>query len=306
MTTEPDKEPDTMTGSAEGEDKAKEASGHTSEPGEAETTKPGGPAVSAGDSKPPESHEHENPATTHENDQSKEGLFGWSAVKWTALATIVIAVANLGYIYISRNQLRVMTGQIEEMRSDRRPWVYADISLAAPIEFDASGMRVALKFGLHNTGREPAKYVYPEWRIYSGRVTFDVLALQRTLCNEVRARDIGRNTPGTVLFPGQEFTYLITTTMTREIIDADHKAQAGTGITSKWLNTISPIIVGCITYRPTSGHQYQTGFIYEMWDKGTDTYALSGNLVFVMDEGRIPPERISLVPSLQGGAFYAD
>lgn len=297
MTTEPGKEPDTMTSGTESQEKANSPENNATD---------GLDAPSPCCDKPKEGGTDQEQIGA----QKRRALYGFpwlSVTAWTALATVVIAAATSIYTYVSIRQLGVIGDQIEEMRSDRRPWIYADISLAAPIEFDASGMRVTLKFGLHNTGREPARFVSPEWQIYSGRVTFDMLSMQKTLCEEIRARGIGRNTPGTTLFPGQEFTYLITTTMSRGIIDADLEAQAAAGTPSQWLNTISPVIVGCTTYRPVSGgQQYQTGFIFEMWDKGTDTYALSGNLIFVLDKGEIPAERISLVPSLQGGAFYAD
>ena len=65
----------------------------------------------------------------------------WSANFWMASATVAIAISTAIYTHYARNQWQVMSGQLQEMRAARQPWVGLEnnsLSVATSPDFGPS------------------------------------------------------------------------------------------------------------------------------------------------------------------------
>lgn len=195
----------------------------------------------------------------------------------------------------------------ELFEASQRPWIKADVTIAAPITFETDGMHLALKFDLRNTGHTPAMYAWPEWRIYSSRLLSPsaLIKKQSELCSEL-IRPNGQNTPGLTIFPGEEKSITIITTLPQSDIAADMAPFQDVKIAREH-PAISPVVLGCVDYQlPSRQEHHQTGFAFEIWDTGTSEMALSGPLVLVSKEP-IPINRLHLQPMLiQGLTFFSN
>jgi hypothetical protein len=79
-----------------------------------------------------------------------------NATWWIAAATFI--AAGVGFA-----QWWILSGTLDEMRDEQRPWVYADVSIGGPIFRNQSGgFTIPLTFIFHNTGHLPALYVSPD------------------------------------------------------------------------------------------------------------------------------------------------
>ena len=196
----------------------------------------------------------------------------------------------------------------DSFEATQRPWVKVDVAIGGPIKFESGNMYITLKFDLYNTGHTPARYTWPEWRIYSARINSpnDLIEKQSTLCADF-IRPNSQNTPGFTLFPDEKKTVLITAMMANPEMIADMEYYPRS--TYVKFPNVSPIILGCVDYQTASRQEHhQTGFAYEVWAAGPGEIEISGNFVPVpIDNETIPADRLSLNPmTVQGLTFFAN
>jgi hypothetical protein len=105
--------------------------------------------------------EHVPPAPRGETVLARATVFLAGATIILAGATIILALIAACQLKAMREQGTVMLGQLDEMRSDRRPWVSADISVGN-ITWDKAGAHISLQYEVKNTGHSPAMHVQAE------------------------------------------------------------------------------------------------------------------------------------------------
>jgi hypothetical protein len=150
---------------------------------------------------------------------------------------------------------KAMQGELNVLRADERPWVFAKVSLPwSPLVVKDDGAEIVLAFFLSNTGKAPARSVNIDGDLFYA--TGDSLQTESHLrsCDALRNRG---TLAGAALFPNQEDQRNHAFTM-----DAD-------GV-KNWRNgkSESPgalMVAGCIDYvsgADTTHHQ--TNFIYQL------------------------------------------
>jgi hypothetical protein len=94
-----------------------------------------------------------------------------SGLQWTALHSTDSNIAG---------QLTVMRGQLDEIRTERRPWVSIDtIEISEPLSFDSGkGASMRVNYVLRNTGKTPAVHV--KWR-----ANLFIVAMRKWLSEEI-------------------------------------------------------------------------------------------------------------------------
>jgi hypothetical protein len=106
------------------------------------------------------------------------------AVKWTAWATVAIAILTLAIVFVGiaqflifRKQLnemqattRVIDGQLKEMQADKRPWLDFDVKVVQPMTFDKRFAQLSIEIDVRNTGHSPAVEVMPLPKLLPVRV----------------------------------------------------------------------------------------------------------------------------------------
>ncbi len=136
-------------------------------------------------------------------------------------------------------------GQLEVLRSEQRPWVYADVVPYGPIVRNISGgYTIQVAFVVHNTGHLPAMYVWPA---AGGMVQPSVPQLiegQNIACRQRDAVPYRPGTNGNTIFPGQTLALpqgIGVDKATWDAVIALNKAVNSTGV--------SAAITGCIDYQ---------------------------------------------------------
>jgi hypothetical protein len=102
------------------------------------------------------------------------------------------------------DQVGVMRGQLDEMRSDRRPWVSVN-QFIGDITWDKDGFHIAVRTNIENTGKSPAFGVLLQQELFPIMGTPEIngpSARVRQISAEQRQRN--KNTPiGFPVFPGK-------------------------------------------------------------------------------------------------------
>jgi hypothetical protein len=87
---------------------------------------------------------------------------------WAAFGAALAAISSSRrdseeQVRAMRDQLQTMSGQLNEMHAEQRPWVSFDLknsSLASGlIFFDGNDPTITIRYHIHNTGKLPARYV---------------------------------------------------------------------------------------------------------------------------------------------------
>jgi hypothetical protein len=232
----------------------------------------------------------------------------------TAAATVAIAFLTWSLSQDSRrqadtanDQFNIMRGQLDEMRFEQRPWIYADIGPGGRISRDQSGgLTFPIAFKVHNTGHLPATYVSPDIDGYlsgEGGVvgSMAVRGRQRKRCGLQLQQPNASDQIGVTVFPGQSVllgaNIWITADKIGEVRELEHKI----GELSDFFPT--PWGAGCIRYRSPDGAFHQTGiaFIVSMGKPGKEgAYALP------IDPTSIDPQSLIIESWIEGGTAYAN
>lgn len=192
----------------------------------------------------------------------------------TAFSTFIIACFTLTLWWVTRKMWHVANGQLGEMKeslqlsrdifiAEQRPWISHDISVNSGFKWDEQGGTITLKFELKNTGRTPALNVCISGHIYPLSGEFpDPIDEQKNISNRDRELQAKSRRLGFTVFPGDRFPVYCTVHLTPPDIQKwRDRFKKSNGVEA---TTITPVIVGCITYTMLSSEQpyHQTGFIY--------------------------------------------
>lgn len=208
-------------------------------------------------------------------------------------ALVVIAVIA-ACIYGS--QLSVMRGQLHEMQTEQRPWVYADFGPNGKIYRNQSGgFSIPVAFALHNTGHLPAQFVAPivVAQVFGPGPLSRIVAAQKRICAEGIKK---RRSPGWgTVFPGQ--TVPVETA-------APISAQ-------EWRSHIMDgfvpgvFIYGCIIYQSAKGHFSSTGFAFSVERAQTNGVAAL-NQAFPSDPTEAPAKQLRFAGIPDGPVWRAN
>jgi hypothetical protein len=155
-------------------------------------------------------------------------------------------------------------GQLEVLRSEQRPWIYADVVPFGPIVRNISaGYTMQVAFVVHNTGHLPAMYV---WAAAGGMVQPSVSQLidgQNVACRQRDAVPYQAGTNGNTVFPGQ-------TLALPQGVEIDKATWDKVLTLNKAVRVPggSATITGCIDYQvPGDAKHHHTRFAYAVGQK---------------------------------------
>lgn len=218
--------------------------------------------------------------------------------------TAVIAVGGLVSAAIFGGQLYIMRGQLDEMRDEQRPWVYADIGIAGkPYRTQSNGVAFRIGFMVHNVGHLPAFYVSPDLESFLFGIDAQssegaIRPRQKKLCDTPLQQPAARDQLGGTVFPGQASPFSGIVSISEAEIES---------IKRKWSNSgLIPIIpwgVGCIRYKAPDGGNHQTGFAFSI---GMANPGQVGMRVLPLDPTTVDPSQLIIAPWVEGGTAYAN
>lgn len=251
-----------------------------------------------------------------EEEEHKAEINWWNPINWnwTAVATCVIAIFTILIWCVGINQwrtfqgqLNVLQGQLAEMQSEQRPWIYADIGPGGRIFSNQSGgLTFPVAFKFHNTGHLPAMYVSPDIDGYlsgEGGVvgSLTVRDRQRKRCGLPLQQPSASDQIGVTVFPGQSVLFGTGIGITADEIGEVRKLEQKMGMVSDFFP--SPWGTGCIRYRSPDGAFHQTGvaFTISMAKPGNE-----GTFVLSIDPTSIDPQNLIIQRWIEGGTAYAN
>jgi hypothetical protein len=155
-------------------------------------------------------------------------------------------------------------GQLEELRSEQRPGVYADVVPSGPIVRNiAGGYTIQVAFVVHNTGHLPAMYVWPA---AGGMVQPSVSQLvdgQNFACRQRDAVPYQIGTNGNTVFPGQTLTLPQGVGIDKATLDEVLTLNKAVRVPGA-----SATITGCIDYQvPGDAKHHHTRLAYNVGQK---------------------------------------
>jgi hypothetical protein len=176
-----------------------------------------------------------------------------------AVLTAVIAGATVWNVVVVQNTLPILRSQVDEMRDEQRPWVFAQvIGMSGKVARHADGMTVPLSFVLTNSGHLPASYVWVNLEPISLSLgVSEYASRERTVCNDVQIKN-----SGIAIFPN--FTappWSIATTLPNDKLEAAIAVARTPGVES--IN-IAPYVIACIKYKDPSGTYHHTPYVLKL------------------------------------------
>jgi len=166
-------------------------------------------------------------------------------------------------IATAKDQVKVMQGQLNEMKVEQRPWVYADIGVGGAIyRNQGGGVTIPIVFALHNTGHLPASYVYPDIEAILPAGVGSKIAKERQQkrCAPILQQAAVSDQIGTTVFPGQTVKFGVGAGISLEEIETAKKAWEEHG--GKQMDFLMAWVAGCIRYRSPDGEVHQTGTVF--------------------------------------------
>jgi hypothetical protein len=180
----------------------------------------------------------------------------FSALQWTA--TNKAANAAKSAADTAANQLELFD----------RPWVTIDASIASPLTYDGTAVRIAFSFTPKNIGQSPAQNVLIVPELIPVFMGDDVRKEQQRICDG--AGQINSMFPRYVLFPNEPFVEPFALDLPTEAINS-HWGKLPPGM--KAPDPIPIGLVGCVDYTyENSPKHHQTGFAFDV----------------IMNDGRLP------------------
>lgn len=183
---------------------------------------------------------------------------------WVALAGVIVVIAYTSVAawqaWLTRNQLIIAQGQLDEMQKEQRPWVYA--ALVAPaghISLEDGRYFVPLKVSIRNIGHRPAFSVVQKTDATIIKMGTSSRSISNAVCDDYR-RQLADSNIGDAIFPGQTITH---GGFTHDDYPRVEKA--------RWdsLNDDRLIIIfGCIDYQfPAEPGHHQSRFSFVVGEK---------------------------------------
>jgi hypothetical protein len=182
--------------------------------------------------------------------------------------TAVIATTGVIGAVIFNNQLSVMQGQLDQMKSTskiadetlittQRPWVSVKATIGPRgLFYDANGANLDLIFLLKNTGNTPAVTVRIEGSPRIDVKTNDRIIELEKICAAAKSQESNPKMVGYTIFPGDTLPInVIYSFADKETLERTANAEHG---------FILPIVIGCVDYFLTFGEpvHHQSRFVY--------------------------------------------
>jgi len=163
---------------------------------------------------------------------------------------------------VAAGQLKVMQGQLDEMRYEQRPWI--SLSGARPaialVRNVFGRLVLRVEFPMKNVGHTPARYALIDGNIFVRGPTAPEMQNIRNMCAQDRRRPIGIRTQGITLFPDETYIQPYNFVLDkREEWRLVH--EKGTTV----------MIAGCVDYLLADGTgHHQTAYVFELDRSGPD------------------------------------
>ena len=151
-----------------------------------------------------------------------------------------------------------------------------------------------VRYKLENTGNEPAVDTWIAAAIVPEAAS-DIVALQKSLCQRLRADKTAAATLRNSVFPKQSLDIIRVEDTGSDIVNGQLSKQSRADLPFWW--------IGCVDYKSFGKPaHHQTAFIYEIAETGAGS---QGVVRISLADRVIPKDRLVIVPYLRGG-FYAD
>jgi hypothetical protein len=220
--------------------------------------------------------------------------------RWQIRLGVVTLLFAAGAVAAAVFTWQATQGQLEVLRSEQRPWIYADVVPFGPIIRNVSGgYNVQAAFVVHNTGHLPAMFV---WVAAGGMVqpsVPQVIAGQNYTCRQRDAVPYQTGTNGSTLFPGQTLTLPQGIGVDKPTWDQAIALNDSAGVAAT--------ITGCIDYQvPGDAKHHHTRFAYMVGQK-IDNDPTGINLrLLPTDPTVVPLDRLVFQGWPVGSVFSAD
>jgi hypothetical protein len=215
-----------------------------------------------------DSHAAAKDNATH-NERSRRIGF-WTAIGvgvYTVFTAVIVVFSVVQYGDTHRfnkkqrqffaDQVGIMRGQLDEMRAEQRPWLFApSIVLTEQVIRDVNGIQIPLGFVLTNSGHLPASNVHVNL-LARGTHLYHLTqyaAAERENCNQP-LEFIGFS-----VFPN--FTTQLPVSWTTSISNEEISTAAKDFAPE--LKRLWPMILACVVYRDPSGIDHHTPYILEL------------------------------------------
>jgi hypothetical protein len=236
-------------------------------------------------------HEHRRRRRTQQEKSDRDLIMA----RWTrrvgifTAALVVVGVVTGGIFW---RQLNVMQGQLDEMRSEQRPWVTIikdPPDIISPLTYRSGVVSINLLFTFRNVGHLPAFGVIPS--------SFAIPhTLVRTGGEFAHACNFRNPDIGIYVFPSDDPP----PTQPVSIVISQPELEAFWERYSKFRIIIAPVIFVCVVYWESgSSKPHHTPFAYEVFRKHSDNPKRPNASIF-LDEGDVPEDNLFLRRQIAG------
>jgi hypothetical protein len=119
-----------------------------------------------------------------------------------ALATIIYAVFAYNQWQVMSGQLRVMSGQLDQMDIAQRPWMRLSKYTPVGLSVTDGGVIIDLDLDAKNIGHSPAETVYATGRTFADMSSTEETPAARAICSEDPWKNLEFN--HSMIFPDEE------------------------------------------------------------------------------------------------------
>lgn len=258
------------------------------------------------------------------NKETKEGESFWQRIirdpiapftLFLSIATLLLALAafiQIGFLMRSENIAKnaadaaKKSAEIAEktLIATQRPWVSVHMAIASGLQFSANEARITIRFNVKNVGNSPAIAIGIHPLIYLQTLKRDMMEEQKKVCGKLETTiDISKPFLRYMLFPNENFIQNFSLSISRADIDRSQAEFAETYKDMPPSNFISPVLVGCVSYRfAFDGSIHKTGFIADILR--LDPQHPNARFAIDITGGDIPTERLILETFFSGS--FAD
>ncbi len=183
----------------------------------------------------------------------------------------------------------------DAMVASERAWIKVDVRVSGPLTYNVNGANFVFDLELHNIGKSPAQYVFPNIKVElppPGSVAnMDERMVLQSFVNQHVSET--SNPWGFTVFPGESVVQTIGLNVSQAELNQAKEVFAG----------IYPRLFGVVVYRLSVGDTAlrYTSFIYELRRQGRERpVSLQKNRarnVIFLDEGEVPQADLQLVSS---------
>jgi hypothetical protein len=212
--------------------------------------------------------------------------------RWIIFLTAVIAIGGLVSSAIFWKQLSIMSGQLDVMRAEQRPWVSAIPSINHPFVYTPDEeASITIRYDLQNSGHSPATNVWVEQRFFP-MMPADVRKQIEEVCTQdekVAPRSPFDRILGFPVFPND-----VNSVEWESIIQKDEIEKFNANFKRK-VNAWSPVLLACIFYRsPIDFSIHHTPLLLNLMMKRSAVKEGRGCCGIFLSDSPIPAEKLEI------------